>query len=77
MENISIDSMRYDYINIHARGEVRTVRQGIHVDFRVAGVECKMYIPMEDVRGMYEDEIQRYIYNHMNMNMERKFIDEI
>ena len=77
MENVLIDTMKYDYVKLHANGTIREVRQGIHVDFRIAGVECKIYIPIEDVRGMYEDEIQQYIYNHMNMNMERKFIDEI
>lgn len=76
-EMILINKMEYEYITVTVLGAKNMIRQGIKVEFEVGGVNSVISIPVEDVRGMYEDEIQQYIYNHLNKYMERKFIDEI
>lgn len=76
-EMILINKMEYEYITVTVLGAKNMIRQGIKVEFEVGGAKAEISIPIEDIRGMYEDEIQQYIYNHLNKHMERKFIDEI
>jgi hypothetical protein len=77
MEQILIKKMEYEYSQIRLLNETKTVRSYIRVWFSMGEIESEMLISLVHVRGMYEDEIKQYIYNYLNKNMERKYIDEI
>lgn len=77
MNAIEILSMKYQTIEISRMFEVKTVKIGIEVEFAINNMKGFIKIPIDDVKEMDEEKIKRYIYDYINSNLERKFIDEI
>lgn len=77
MNAIEILSMKYQTIEISRMFEIKTVKIGIEVEFAINNMKGFIKIPIDDVKEMDEEKIKRYIYDYINSNLERKFIDEI
>lgn len=76
--NITIDKMEYRRINyMYDYFIEKEVNISIEVDFSIGCVKGSISIPTEEVKTMNEEKVIKYIYNYLNSELERKFIDEI
>lgn len=76
--NITIDKMEYRKISYMSDYFMeREVNIAIEVDFSIGSVKGSISIPTEEVKTMDEEKVIKYIYNYLNSELERKFIDEI
>ena len=69
--------MKYQTVEISKMFEVSIGKIGIEVEFAINNIKGFIKIPICDVNEMDEEKVKRYIYDYINSNLERKFIDEI
>lgn len=77
MNAIEILSMKYQTEEINRMFEVNIAKTGIEVEFVINDMKGFIEIPIDVVKEMNEEKVRNYIYNYINSNLERKFIDEI
>lgn len=56
--------------------EDSSIKVAMDVEFSIGEMEGKIKIPITEVSTIDEDKIKKYIYEYLNSNLERKFIDE-